>query len=299
MAPRSKSGSRWSGALYRRVALREIDAVRTLSPLARDLWREARMGPQSARHGVSRFSIAMAGEDLGAPLEDVRAALAELVEQLGWTWDGRWLFVPHALAVSIDGSEAQVTGLAREVELLAPPPEILRAFTLAAEELKASTTVSTTRSTPGTTGGTTPHTTGGQNKNKNSNSNTNTNENAQANVLLPARVPSLIRPRDLNAFLQGPIFSIPQRWADKVLAASNGHLTEAQLTAFAQDLFTRVEAQRIDVAGQPNFLGWLDEELRAWRGVKAAAAPYVPTKAERDHEARWAAIEAMKAERHV
>lgn len=106
------------------------------------------------------------------------------------------------------------------------------------------------------------------------------------------RPPSLIPRRDLSAFLQGPIFSVPQKWADKVLAAANGHLTEKQLTEFAQALFDRVEAQRIDVAGLPNFLGWLDEELRAWRGTKAA--PAGPSKAERDHDARLAAMEGSR-----
>jgi uncharacterized protein YdaU (DUF1376 family) len=82
---------------------------------------------------------------------------------------------------------------------------------------------------------------------------------------------SLIQPRDKSAFSEGPVFNIPQKWATKVLAAANGSLSEPELDAFCSALHVKVERDRIDVAAQPNFLGWLDGELREWRRGQSQA----------------------------
>lgn len=88
--------------------------------------------------------------------------------------------------------------------------------------------------------------------------------------LPPERPRSIIQRRDLSAFLQGPVFSIPQKWADRVVQGSNGNLTEKDLFTFGQALFDKVERDRIDVTAQGNLLGWLDAELKIWTGRRAA-----------------------------
>ena len=75
------------------------------------------------------------------------------------------------------------------------------------------------------------------------------------------------------------MFSIPQKWADRVVTASNGALTEQKLFTFAHALFARVERDRIDVTTvEPNFLGWLDDELKKWRvtGPDRSPGPGTP-----------------------
>lgn len=103
---------------------------------------------------------------------------------------------------------------------------------------------------------------------------------------------SLIRPRDLSAFWEGPVFNVPQKWADKTIKAANGALAEDELTRFCRDLSTTVERDRIDVAAvQPNFLGWLDTELRQWRGSRPTAAERARDAIGQRHLAKVAAIE--------
>ena len=82
----------------------------------------------------------------------------------------------------------------------------------------------------------------------------------------------LVGRRDLSAFWEGPSFSVPQRWAEKAIQASNGRITEADLTAFARELHARVERDRLDLTQFPNRLAWLDKELAAWTGRRRDTA---------------------------
>lgn len=81
--------------------------------------------------------------------------------------------------------------------------------------------------------------------------------------------PSLVRPRDPNAFAEGPIFSIPQKWAEKALKASNGTMVEADLDRFAKAIFAKVEREQIDLS-RVNLLAFLDQQLMAWREATGA-----------------------------
>jgi hypothetical protein len=122
--------TKWAGPLYRRVAVKEAEQLRGCSELELRLWVEARIGPQSARLGVGRFSPAMAAEDLGVTPAELRAALATLCRRLSWRYEEstRWLYVPSALVVAWDGSPAQLTGYKREVERLDPPATLMEQF---------------------------------------------------------------------------------------------------------------------------------------------------------------------------
>jgi hypothetical protein len=80
---------------------------------------------------------------------------------------------------------------------------------------------------------------------------------------------SIIQPRDLNAFWEGPVFNLPRKWADAAIRKANNHLTEAQLVEFANALTAKAQRDKTDIQALPNFLGWLDDELRAWRGRAA------------------------------
>lgn len=84
-----------------------------------------------------------------------------------------------------------------------------------------------------------------------------------------ARALSLIQPRDKSAFWEGPVFNIPQKWAAKALKAANGSMSEDDLTRFARDLSARVEETGIDLTSL-DFLRWLDDELKAYRGAQRA-----------------------------
>lgn len=112
--------------------------------------------------------------------------------------------------------------------------------------------------------------------------------------LPPERPRTLIQRRDLGAFLQGPVFSIPQKWADRVITGSNGHLTERDLTAFGQELIDKVERERIDVTAQGNLLGWLDAQLKLWSAGRAARSSSPSS----SRPASLRMIDEMEATRH-
>lgn len=82
---------------------------------------------------------------------------------------------------------------------------------------------------------------------------------------------TLVRPRDLHAFFEGPVFNIPQKWADSKLTQSNGALTEGDLSAFARALSAEVERTGEDVTAGGNLLAWLDGKLKTWRASRAEA----------------------------
>jgi 5-methylcytosine-specific restriction endonuclease McrA len=98
----------------------------------------------------------------------------------------------------------------------------------------------------------------------------NTGQKPNVSDLPPERPRSIVGRRDLSAFLQGPVFSIPQKWADKAIQGSNGNLTEKDLYAFGQALIDKVERERIDVTAQGNLLTWLDTQLKAWTASRSA-----------------------------
>jgi len=85
-----------------------------------------------------------------------------------------------------------------------------------------------------------------------------------------ARALTLIQPRDLTAFYEGPIFNIPKKWASKVLKAANGALSESDLLKFAKALTAKVERTGHDVSAEANFLQYLDTELRLFRDEKTS-----------------------------
>lgn len=67
-----------------------------------------------------------------------------------------------------------------------------------------------------------------------------------------------------RVFWEGPIFSIPDGWARRVLKASNGKAVGSDVVKFAQSLTAKLERDggEVPVAG---FLGWLDAEWAAYR----------------------------------
>jgi hypothetical protein len=83
-----------------------------------------------------------------------------------------------------------------------------------------------------------------------------------------ARVASIIGRRDLGAFWEGPVFNIPQKWAETTLRLANGALSEADLTQFAQEVSASVEASGEDLSATGNLLSWLDGKLRLWRNQR-------------------------------
>jgi hypothetical protein len=139
--------AKWAGPIYRRVAVNELHnpKLKQLGDLHHRIWAECRLGLQSHRFGVCRFSIAHLAEDLGRDdIAIVRTAFLELVDALGWYYDAptRWLFIPETLKVSWDGGPTQFLGFKREIARLAPPAELLKRFLDVAEHLKTPPTES-------------------------------------------------------------------------------------------------------------------------------------------------------------
>ena len=122
----------WAGPPYRRVAQHEVQAPRLqgLSRLELLVWLEARVGRQSTRLGLGRFSPALCAEDLGVDVAGVIQALTELCSVLNWRFDqqARWLLIPEALPAAWDGSPDQIAGYRREAERDNPPPALLEAW---------------------------------------------------------------------------------------------------------------------------------------------------------------------------
>lgn len=75
---------------------------------------------------------------------------------------------------------------------------------------------------------------------------------------------ALIPRRNLSAFWEGPIFDIPDGWARRVLKASNGKATEADVTSFAKALTLALQRSGGEAPSQ-GFLQWLDTEWAAYR----------------------------------
>lgn len=163
--------SGWSGPPYRRVGVNEVvDArVRSLSDFDFRVWAYLRQGPQSHRSGLSRLSQGAAAEDLNQPLRKVQAAIPRVCEALGWRFDAqeRWLLIPEALAVTWDGSQAQMTGYLKELRRQNPPRRLLEMFEQHARETTTPTIGGTSPQTmaetsKATTAQTIPETSGGQ-----------------------------------------------------------------------------------------------------------------------------------------
>lgn len=71
-----------------------------------------------------------------------------------------------------------------------------------------------------------------------------------------------------RAFWEGPIFSIPDGWARKTLAAANGHAAGSTIVLFAKALTERLQRDGGEAPTQ-GFLGWLDVEWTAYRAGTA------------------------------
>lgn len=84
---------------------------------------------------------------------------------------------------------------------------------------------------------------------------------------LSVRSPSLVQRRDLTAFMEGPIFNIPQKWADQKLKGAQGSLSARDLSDFGTDAMQRAERERVDFSSV-HLLNWLDTALREWRERK-------------------------------
>lgn len=67
-----------------------------------------------------------------------------------------------------------------------------------------------------------------------------------------------------RVFWEGPIFSIPDGWARRVLKASNGKAAGSDVVKFAQQLTAKLERDGGE-APTVGFLGWLDTEWAAYR----------------------------------
>lgn len=67
-----------------------------------------------------------------------------------------------------------------------------------------------------------------------------------------------------RVFWEGPIFSIPDGWARRVLKASNGKAVGSDVVKFAQQLTAKLERGGGE-APTAGFLGWLDTEWAAYR----------------------------------
>lgn len=95
-----------------------------------------------------------------------------------------------------------------------------------------------------------------------------------AREFAPRRNPyghSLIGKRNLSARWEGPIFDIPEGWAQKTLKASNGRATDADITAFGKWRTERLQATKGE-APTKDFLGWLDAGWTEFRaGLRSTA----------------------------
>lgn len=67
-----------------------------------------------------------------------------------------------------------------------------------------------------------------------------------------------------RVFWEGPIFSIPDGWARRVLNASNGKAVGSDVVKFAQALTAKLQRDGGE-APTAGFLGWLDTEWAAYR----------------------------------
>jgi len=76
---------------------------------------------------------------------------------------------------------------------------------------------------------------------------------------------ALIRKRNLSARWEGPIFDLPESWAQKMLRASNGGATDADVPTFGQALTARLEREGAAAPVGRDFLSWLDAEWASWR----------------------------------
>lgn len=74
-----------------------------------------------------------------------------------------------------------------------------------------------------------------------------------------------------RAFWEGPIFSIPDGWARKTLAAANGRAAGSTIVLFATALTERLQREGGEAPTQ-GFLGWLDAEWTAYRAGAATTA---------------------------
>jgi hypothetical protein len=115
----------------------------------------------------------------------------------------------------------------------------------------------------------------------------------------------LVSPRDLSAFWEGPVCNLPGKWAAKVIKASNGRLTEADLSAFGRHLNDHLLATKGE-APSDGYLGYLDLQLTLWRttvaSVKASQAAAQVTRAiiadQATHEAEPISPEQARALLH-
>jgi hypothetical protein len=100
--------------------------------------------------------------------------------------------------------------------------------------------------------------------------------------------PSLVRPRNLHAFWEGPVFDIPEAWARKLITAGNGSVSEADLRSFGQDVSNAMEAAREGVDTTLHLFAWLDGKWRAWRRERGRLT------ADADHDADYAESQARR-----
>jgi len=76
------------------------------------------------------------------------------------------------------------------------------------------------------------------------------------------------------AFFEGPLFTIPKKWAAQAIRLSNGSLDDVDLRAFARWAHARAAVAKPDLSSV-HVLDWLDTELRTWRDEhrRTLAAP--------------------------